>query len=89
MTYESRMNTIAAMEKILRKEAFEDYSKNSKGSGNASDDKSIDELWEQCSAVFTKIWLSYMSDNQLQELVQKKMIMGKHGSDMRNIGSAQ
>lgn len=88
MTYESRMNTIGAMQKILRKEAFEAYSKNSKAGAFSPNNKNVDELWEQCSSVFTRIWLSYMSDNQLQELVQKKMIMGKHGADIRNIGSA-
>lgn len=65
-----KMNRMRLLiEKILLKEAFNTFIVNN---SNSYDDAALTS-WYESSTNFVRIWINYLSDNELEELFERKM----------------
>lgn len=71
--FAKRIETIKMLEEMLLKEAVDEYRISRNKPLSMVEKNLIESNWQKHSSFFTRMWLNYMNDSQLNQLLTKKM----------------
>jgi len=84
MPINKRIELINLLESIILKENFNTFIKKSNKELTPEDNDFFIKNWYQYSSNFTRMWLNYLSDDKLLEILEKKL--AKQNVDKKLIG---
>ncbi|HOJ62841.1 MAG TPA: hypothetical protein PLE45_00330 [Spirochaetota bacterium] len=74
MQIDKRLELINFLESIILREDFETFLRKSNKKLAEEDNDLFIKNWYKNSSTFTRMWLSYLSDERLLEILEKKMV---------------
>jgi hypothetical protein len=73
MQIDNRVKIINLLETILIKEAIETFEKKKKNNLSEEEKNEITQNWYMHSSIYTRMWLNYLTDENLEKVLSKKL----------------
>lgn len=73
MGINKRFELIALLESVILKEDLETFLRKSKKDLTKEENELFIQNWYKYSSTFTRMWLNYLSDEKLLEILEKKL----------------
>jgi len=77
MDLTKRVQLITMLEKILIQEASLSFVTKNRKQFDFKENSVLTDVWHNYSQTFTRMWLNYLPDDELQEILTKKMADSK------------
>jgi hypothetical protein len=73
MQIDNRVKIINLLETILIKEAIETFERKKKNNLSEEEKNEITQNWYIHSSIYTRMWLNYLTDENLEKVLSKKL----------------